>query len=139
MRNVLLRDGLFDYCTVAPSQNMTNREKKGRQVALSAINGSVKGDIALKLLKCYSKPYECRSSPKSRYESDSIARQVSLIDKIFSIRKNENMDAYLANMKEATDHMEEVKVGLPEKVIVYHILKNLPSEYNTFKQVILHK
>ena len=49
------------------------------------------------------------------------------------------MDAYLADMKEATDQMEEVEVGLPEKVIVYHTLKNLPSEYHTFKQVILHK
>ena len=50
MRNVLLRDGLFDYYTVAPSPNMTECERNGRQVALSTINGSVKGDVALKLL-----------------------------------------------------------------------------------------
>ena len=74
MRNVLLRDGLFDYCTIAPSPNMTERERKGRQVALSAINDSVKGDVELKLLKCYSEPFECWSSLKSRYESDSTAR-----------------------------------------------------------------
>ena len=35
--------------------------------------------------------------------------------------------------------MEEVEVGLLEKVIVYHTLKNLPSEYDTFKQMILHE
>ena len=81
MRNVLLTDGLFDYCTVAPSQNITDLEKKGRQVALSAINGSVKEDVASKLLKRYSEPYECWSFLKSRYESDSTARQMSLIDK----------------------------------------------------------
>ena len=35
--------------------------------------------------------------------------------------------------------MEEVEVGLPKKLIIYHTLKNLPSEYDTFKQVILYK
>ena len=37
---------------------------------------------------------------------------MSLIDKFFNIRKNGNMDAYLADMKEAADQMEEVEVGL---------------------------
>ena len=69
----------------------------------------------------------------TRYESDSTARQMSLIDKFFSIRKNDSMDAYLADMKEAADQMEEVDVGLPKKVIVYHILKNLPSNYDMLK------
>ena len=58
---------------------------------------------------------------------------MSLIDRFFSIRKNGTMDAYLVDMKEAVDQMEEVEVGLPKKVIVYHTLKNLPSEYDTFK------
>ena len=133
IRNVFLIDGLFDYCTVAPSPNMIERERKGRQVALSTINGSVKGDVVLKLVKRYFEPFECWFSLKSRYESDSTTRQMSLIDKFFSIRKNGTMDAYLADMKEAVDQMEEVEVGLPEKVIVYHTLKNLPSEYDTFK------
>ena len=35
--------------------------------------------------------------------------------------------------------MEEVDVGLPEKVIVYHTLKNLPRDYNTIIQVILNE
>ena len=61
---------------------------------------------------------------------------MSLIDKFFSIRKTGSMDA---NMKEAVDQMEEVEVELPEKVVVYHMLKNLPSEYDTFKHVILHE
>ena len=62
---------------------------------------------------------------------------MSLIDRFVSIRKNGTMDAYLVDMKEVANQMEEVEVGLPEKVIVYHTLKNLPSEYDTFKQVIL--
>ena len=53
---------------------------------------------------------------------------MSLIDKFFNIGKNGSMDGYLADMKEAADQMEEVKVGLPEKVVVYHTLKNLPSD-----------
>ena len=48
------------------------------------------------------------------------------------------MDAYFVNIKGATDQMEEVEVGLPEKVVVYHTLKNLPNKYDTFKQVILY-
>ena len=76
---------------------------KRRQVALSTINGSVKGDVALKLLKCYSEPFECWSSLKSRYESDSTATHMSLIVWFFSIRKNETIDTYLADMKEVAD------------------------------------
>ena len=46
------------------------------------------------------------------------------------------MDAYLADIE---DQMEEVEVRLPEKVIVYHTLKNLKSHYDMLKQVILHE
>ena len=139
MKNVLMRDGLFLYCSVPPNPFMEDVERKGRQAALSAISGSIKGDVALKLLKRYSDPFHCWSSLKSRYESDGTARQMSLIDKFFSIRKHGSMDAYLADMKEAADQMEEVEVGLLEKVIVYHTLKNLPSEYDMLKQLILHE
>ena len=118
---------------------MGNVERKGRQAALSAINGSIKGDVAFKLFKRYSDPFHCWSSLKSKYESDSTTRQMSLIDKFFSIRKNGSMDAYLADMKEAANQMEEVEVGLPEKVIIYYTLKNLPSGYDMLKQVILHE
>ena len=139
MKNVLMRDKLFVYCSVPSNPFMEDVERKGRQAALSAISGSIKGDVALKLLKRYSDPFHCWSSLKSRYESDSTTRQMPLIDKFFSIRKNGSMDIYLADMKEAADQMEEVEVGLPEKVIVYHTLKNLPSDYDMLKQLILHK
>jgi hypothetical protein len=62
-----------------------------------------------------------------------------LIDKFFTIQKTGSMDEYLADVKEAADQMEEVDVGLPEKVIVYHTLKNLPKEYDMIKQVILNE
>jgi hypothetical protein len=64
---------------------VTDNEKKGRQLALSDINGSVKGNEAIKLLKRYTDPHECWTSLKTRYESDSTSRQVLLIDKFFSI------------------------------------------------------
>ena len=35
--------------------------------------------------------------------------------------------------------MEEVEVGLLEKVIMYHTLKNLPSDYDMLKLLILHE
>ena len=139
IKNVLMRDGLFEYYSVPPTPFMDNVERKGRQTALSAINGSIKGDVVLKLLKRYSDLFDCWSFLKSRYESDSTTRQMSLIDKFFSIRKNGSMDAYLADMTEVADQMEEVEVGLPKKVIVYHTLINLPSDYDMLKQVILHE
>ena len=58
-------------------------------MALSAINSSIKGDVALELLKRYSEPFECWSSLKSRYESDSNATQMSLIDKFLVLEKVE--------------------------------------------------
>ena len=59
IKNVLMKDGLFDYCTVAPNHIMNNVERKDREAALFAINSSVKGDVALKLLKSYSDPFDC--------------------------------------------------------------------------------
>ena len=126
MKNVLQRDGLYEYCITTPSQVMSDNEKKRRQLALSAINGSVKGNVAIKLLKRYTDPDECSTSLKTRYDSDNKSRQVLLIDKFFSIRKLNSMDEYLADMKEAVDSVEELDVPLPEKILVAYTLKNLP-------------
>ena len=133
MKNVLQRDGLYEYCINTPSQVMMENEKKGRQLALSAINASVKGNVAIKLLKRYTEPHECWTSLKTCYESDSTSRQVLLIDKFFSIRKLHSMDEYLADMKEAADSLEELDVPLPEKILVAYTLKNLPPEYDMVK------
>lgn len=46
------------------------------------------------------------------------------------------MVAYLTDVKEAADYIEEVDVGLSKKLILYWKLKNLPSNYDTIKQVI---
>jgi hypothetical protein len=139
MKNILMRDSLYDYCISPPSEIVSDQERRGRQAAMSAINSSVKGGVALKLLKRYSEPFDCWTSLKSCYESDSTARQMSLIDKFFTIRKTGRMDEYLADIKEAADQMEEVDVGLPAKVVNYHTLKNLPSEFDMIKQVILNE
>jgi hypothetical protein len=56
MKNFLQRDGLYKYCIIAPSQAMTVNERNGRQLALSAINGSIKRNVAIKLLKRYTDP-----------------------------------------------------------------------------------
>lgn len=46
------------------------------------------------------------------------------------------MVAYLTDVKEAADYIEEVDVGLSKNLILYWKLKNLPSNYDTIKQVI---
>jgi hypothetical protein len=139
IKNVLLRDGLYDYCVTALNNPIPDLERKGRQAALSAINNSVKGGIALKLLKRYNDPHECWMSLKGRYKSDSLARQTLLMDKFFSIRKLGSMDEYLTDMKEAVDLLEEVELPLPERILVFYTLKNLPKEYDVIKQIILNE
>lgn len=101
---------------------------------MSIINTNAKNN-ALKLLRRYSDPYECWTGLKTRYESDSGPRRVMLIEKFFSLRKTESMtmDAHLTEVKEVTNLLEEVEVKIPEDIIVYYTLKNLPKEYEIFK------
>lgn len=118
---------------------MSDIEKKVKQLALSAINGSIKDIVAIKLLKRYTDPHKCWTSLKTRYKLDSTAIQVLFIDKFFSIRKLNSMDEYLADMKEAADSLEELDVPLPKKILVAYTLNNLPPKYDMVKQIILNK
>jgi hypothetical protein len=72
MKNILQRDGLYNFCITPPSSPLTEAEWKGRQAAMSAINSSVKGGVALKLFKPYSEPHHCWTSLKARYKSNCI-------------------------------------------------------------------
>ncbi len=45
------------------------------------------------------------------------------------------MDAYLIEVKNVANKMEEVKVGLPKDIMVYYIIKNLQKEYDVFREV----
>ena len=47
------------------------------------------------------------------------------------------MDEYLTEMKETADLLEDAGVSLPEDVVVWYTLKNLPKEYDILKQMIL--
>ena len=136
MKNLLQKDGRFHYCTTPPSKIMGEEEKTARQQVLSIINSNAK-NTALKLLRRYSDPYECWTGLKTRYESDSGPRRVMLIDKFFSMRKTESvsMDAHLTEVKEIANLLEEVEVIIPEDIIVYYTLKNLPKEYEIFKRM----
>ena len=60
-----------------------------------------------------------------------------LIEKFFSLRKTENvsMDEHLTEVKEIANLLEEVDVIIPEDIIVYYTLKNLPKEYEIFKRM----
>lgn len=115
---------------------MGEEEKTSRQQVMSMINSNAK-NIALKLLRRYHDPHECWTGLKTRYESDSGPRRVMLIDKFFSLRKTESisMDAHLTEVKEIANLLEEVDVNIPEDIIVYYTLKNLPKEYEIFKRM----
>ena len=118
---------------------MSDNEKKGRQLAVSGINGNIKGNVAIKLLKRYTDPNECWTSLKTRYESDSTSKQVLFVDKFFSIRKLNSMDEYLADIKEAVDLVEELDVPLPKRILVAYTLKNLLPKYDMVKQIIMNE
>lgn len=136
MKNLLQKDGRFHYCITPPSKTMGEEEKMARQQVLSIINSNAKNN-ALKLLRRYSDPYECWTCLKTRYESDSGPRRVMLIEKFFALRKTEfvSMDVHLTEVKEIANLLEEVDVIIPEDIIVYYTLKNLPKEYEIFKRM----
>ena len=115
---------------------MDEEEKAAHQQVLSIINSNAKNN-ALKLLRRYTNPYECWTGLKTRYESDSGPRRVMLIEKFFSLRKTESvsMDTHLTEVKEIANLLEKVEVIIPEDIIVYYTLKNLPKEYEIFRRM----
>ena len=138
MKHMLQRDGLYIYCVTPPSTVMLDAERLGRESALTAINNNAK-NAALRLLKRYKEPYRCWTKLKDRYEAFNGPRKTMLIEKIFSMRKSENvsMDTYLTDVKEVVDLLEEVDIDLPEDVVVYYTVKSLPPQYEIFKRMTL--
>jgi nitrogenase subunit NifH len=45
------------------------------------------------------------------------------------------MDAYFIEVKNVAKKMVEVNVKLIEDIVVYHTIKNLPKEYDVFREV----
>lgn len=45
------------------------------------------------------------------------------------------MDAHLTKIKEIANLLEDVKVVIPEDIIVYYTLKNLPKKYEIFRRM----
>ena len=136
MKSLLQKDGRFHYCITPKSKIMGEEEKAARQQVMSIINCNVKNS-ALPLLQRYEDPYECWTGLKARYESDSGPRRVMLLEKFFAMRKTESvsMDTHLTEVKNVANLLEEVEVSMPESVIVYYTLKNLPKEYEIFKRM----
>ena len=136
MKNLLQKDGRFHYCLTPPSKIMGEEEKTARQQVMSIINSNAKNS-ALKLLHRYHDPHECWTGLKTRYESDNGPCKIMLIDKFVALRKTESisMDAHLTEVKEVANLLEEVDVNIPEDIIVYYTLKNMPKEYEIFKRM----
>lgn len=107
-----------------------------RQQVMNIINNNAKNN-ALKLLRRYNDPYECWTGLKTRYEYDSGPRRVMLIHKFLALRKTESisMDAHLTEVREIANLLEEGDVNIPEDIIVYYTLKNLPKDYEIFKRM----
>ena len=45
------------------------------------------------------------------------------------------MDVHLTEVRDIANLLEEVDVNIPEDIIVYYTLKNLPKEYEIFKRM----
>ena len=45
------------------------------------------------------------------------------------------MDTHLSEIKEVANLLAEVEVVIPEDIIIYYTLKNLPKEYEIFKRM----
>ena len=60
-----------------------------------------------------------------------------LLERFFALRKTEavSMDTHLTEVRNVANLLEEVEVNMPEDVIVYYTLKNLPKEYEIFKRM----
>jgi hypothetical protein len=136
MKILLQKDGRYHYCLTPPSQIMSEEERIARQQVMSIINSNAKNN-ALKLLRRYNDHHKCWTGLKTRYESDNGPRRVMLIEKFFSLPKTKSisMDAHLTEVKEIVNLLEEVDVNIPEDIIVYYTLKNLPKEYEIFKRM----
>lgn len=136
IKHELQKDGLFFYCTTPPSSPMGTVEISERSRCMSVFmkNARMSG---LKLLKRYNDPYELWTALKHRYESDQGPRRAQLIDRFFRLRKLESitMDEHLTEVKNISDMLEEVNCGLPEDIVVYYTLQNLPSQYDVFKRM----
>ena len=60
------------------------------------------------------------------------------MNKFCTIRKNNSMNEYLMDLKEAIDLLEEVGLLLPESIVCYYIVNYLLKEYEVIKQMILN-
>lgn len=49
------------------------------------------------------------------------------------------MDEYLTDMKDTADLLDKVGVPLPEEVVTYNTLQNLPKDSDVTKQMILNE
>ena len=138
MKNILKRDGLFTWCSQAPSIFATTMEDKGREFALSSLISNAKGNVLRLIYRC-ADPHQLWQYLKERYEVDKNPKKVHLIEKLFSTKKmgSMNMNEYLIEMKETANFLEDANVPLLEDVVVWYILKNLPKEHDILKQMIL--
>lgn len=138
IQHVLSSSGLFGYCVSPPSVPASPQEMIARSRVMCILINNAKNS-GMKILKRYSEPYACWSYLKRRYESQSGPRKAHLVDKFFALRKTDSvtMDVHLTEVRNVADLLEEVNVVLPEEVIVYYALKNLPKDYDIVRRMLM--
>jgi hypothetical protein len=103
---ILERYKLWTYCTnlVSPSNSIYDTEIEDRAAAIQAIIESTK-DSLVTTLGCFSDLYLCWEYLKNKYILKSGSRQLMLLRKFVTARKEETMtmENYLKNMKEIID------------------------------------
>lgn len=138
IQHALSSCGLFDYCITPPSVPTSHHERVARSIVMGILINNAKNS-GMKILKRYNEPHACWSYLKRRYESQSGPRKAYLVDKFFVLRKTETttMDVHLTEVRNIADLLEEVNVVLPDEVIVYYALKNLPRDYDIVRRMLM--
>lgn len=86
-------------------------------------------------MQCFSSLYKYWKYFKLMYEVDKNLQKIHIINKFFSIKKENsmNMDEYLTKTKKTIDLLDDVNTPLLEAIIVWYTIKNLLKDYNMTK------
>ena len=135
MRHILERNRIWVYCLNPMSRSASESEMDGRELALSAIEDSVK-DSLVTIVSRFTDPYDCWRHLQERYEPKSVSRRLMLLSKLISSKKEESqtMEQYLKEAKDIIDQLHDNAGAVPMDMIILLLLQSLPKEYDLFKK-----
>jgi hypothetical protein len=136
MEHLLCREGIFEYRLIPLFLPTSAPKTITQSKVMGILIDNVEGDT-MKLLKRYKEPCNCLNDLKFCYESKSGLRRHSLIERFFNLRKIVimSMDAYLVEIHNATNQMEDLGCKMPKDVVIYFTIHHLLKEYTVFKHM----